>query len=113
MSQTQTTSRESFHQLGEDRIATQKDAILNLLAAAGPLSDRDIAERTGLSISSVTARRNALTEPDDGRVTEYERKKHPWTNVTVIYWGLSTREIHRRKRAAGREQKETFGVRLP
>jgi DNA-binding MarR family transcriptional regulator len=80
------TSLESYKLLTEDLLAKEHSTIVMALLTKGPMSNRKIAEETGIVISSVTARVYELRE--DGFVREHFRQKDPDTRKTVIVWEL-------------------------
>lgn len=62
------TSRAAGKAVPEDIRATQRSAILNLLAADGALTYHQIAERTGIELSVVCWRMRDLDRRGDGSV---------------------------------------------
>lgn len=73
------TSIDAYRSLRDE--GTQKERVLRALRV-GPMSDRAIAKRTGLEISEVCGRRNALVK--EGRVrAAYEDDGPKGKRVTV------------------------------
>ena len=71
--------KEIQHKLGD-----MHWAIMGHLKEAGPLCNRDISARSGIEISSVTARVNELRKV--GRVVLSHKARHPKTGMRVMYW---------------------------
>lgn len=68
-----------------ERVATQRSRILELLAAAGPLTDEQIGERLGLSLNAVRPRRVKLVE--DGLVVAVDENGRTRAGRAATRWG--------------------------
>ena len=79
----QQTSLDAYQKI-KAQLGDMHWAILGHLEEAGPLCNRDIAERSGIIISTVTARVNELRKW--GRVSLSHKAKHPTTGMTVMFW---------------------------
>lgn len=62
-------------------------ALLTIYRKAGPLTDAEAAERTGLMRTSIIPRRRELMKR--GLVVEVGHRKNPTTGITNTTFGLS------------------------
>lgn len=67
--------------------ATQRARILELLAASGPLTDQEIAERTGINPDAVRPRRVRLVE--DGLVVAVDENGRTRAGKGATRWGIA------------------------
>lgn len=68
-------------------IGFRQKQVLDCFNGSEILNDRQISERTGLSINCVTARRNELVSMN--LLVEHGKRRDEKTNRLTIYWRLN------------------------
>lgn len=79
------TSYQAYKSL--KRLGDKQSLVYGVIKDCGPVSNLDIAKRTGWEINRVTPRCNELVEL--GMVVESHRAVHPITGKRVIYWKVN------------------------
>lgn len=78
------TSRQAYKQIQPRLSEKQQEVYVAIQMSKRPVCDTELVSYLGMSISSVTARRNELVEM--GKIQEAFRAINPKTNKRVIYW---------------------------
>lgn len=81
------TSRQAFKSIQKELSEKQREVYVAIQMSKRPVNDRELVGFLGVSISSLTARRNELVEL--GKIEEAFRQVDPKTNRRTIYWKVA------------------------
>lgn len=92
------TKTESYRNLSHSKADKQQDLLILMYKQWGPLSDRQMAGRTGIERSTINARRNELV--NKGAVVEWDKERDEQTGVRVQRYGLAEDRAYQQTIAA-------------
>lgn len=81
------TKQEAYRNLTHSKADKQQDLLILMYRQWGPMSDRQMAGRTGIERSTINARRNELVSK--GAIIEWDKQRDEQTHVMVQRYGLA------------------------
>jgi len=81
------TKSQAYYSLSHSKADKQQDLLILMYRQWGPMSDRQMAGRTGIERSTINARRNELVSK--GAIVEWDKQRDERTHVMVQRYGLA------------------------
>lgn len=81
------TKSRAYYSISHSKADKQQDLLILMYRQWGPMSDRQMAGRTGIERSTINARRNELVSK--GAIVEWDKQRDEQTHVMVQRYGLA------------------------